>query len=86
MSLLWCYYVRTDVRTMPQITPITELRNTTKEPIFMTINGYGDLVVMSVETLEAMLGKSEIDHKIAVAEEEFSQTGESIEGRKKACS
>ena len=41
---------------MPQIRPITDLRNTTeisevchasREPLFITKNGYGDLVVMS---------------------------------------
>ena len=44
---------------MPQIRPITDLRNTNKiselchkqdEPVFITKNGYGDLVIMSVET------------------------------------
>lgn len=48
---------------MPQIRPITDLRNTTeiselchakREPIFITKNGYGDLVVMSMETYEAL--------------------------------
>lgn len=48
---------------MPQIRPITDLRNTTEiselchaknEPIFITKNGYGDLVVMSMETYEAL--------------------------------
>ena len=48
---------------MPQIRPITDLRNTTeiselchskKEPVFITKNGYGDLVIMSMETYEAM--------------------------------
>lgn len=48
---------------MPQIRPITDLRNTTeiselcharKEPVFITKNGYGDLVVMSMETYEAL--------------------------------
>lgn len=41
---------------MPQIKPITDLRNTNEiseicheknEPIFITKNGYGDLVIMS---------------------------------------
>lgn len=49
---------------MPQIRPITDLRNTTeisdacharREPVFITKNGYGDLVVMSIETYEVML-------------------------------
>lgn len=48
---------------MPQIRPITDLRNTTeiselchakKEPIFITKNGYGDLVIMSMETYESL--------------------------------
>ncbi|MCQ2489912.1 MAG: type II toxin-antitoxin system Phd/YefM family antitoxin, partial [Clostridia bacterium] len=43
------------------IIPITDLRNTTEiskmchevnEPIYVTKNGYGDLVIMSTETLE----------------------------------
>ena len=49
---------------MPQIRPITDLRNTNeisdicharREPVFITKNGYGDLVVMSIETYEAMV-------------------------------
>lgn len=52
---------------MPQIRPITDLRNTTeiselcharKEPIFITKNGYGDLVVMSMETYEALTNRT----------------------------
>ncbi|MGH4139666.1 type II toxin-antitoxin system Phd/YefM family antitoxin [Clostridium sp.] len=49
---------------MPLIRPITDLRNTneisemchkSKEPIFITKNGYGDLVIMSIETYESQL-------------------------------
>lgn len=48
---------------MPHIRPITDLRNTTEiselchttnEPIFITKNGYGDLVIMSMETYESL--------------------------------
>ena len=55
---------------MPQIRPITDLRNTTEiselchakpEPLFITKNGYGDLVVMSIETYENMLETTHID-------------------------
>jgi PHD/YefM family antitoxin component YafN of YafNO toxin-antitoxin module len=44
---------------MPRIIPITDLKNTTKisemchetdEPVFVTKNGYGDMVFMSMET------------------------------------
>ena len=70
---------------MPQIRPITDLRNTTeisdlcharREPVFITKNGYGDLVVMSIETYEAMLETVAVDTAIAEAEAEFERDGQ----------
>ena len=70
---------------MPQIRPITDLRNTTeisdlcharREPVFITKNGYGDLVVMSIETYEAMLETAVVDAAIAEAEAEFERDGQ----------
>ncbi|MBF0710462.1 MULTISPECIES: type II toxin-antitoxin system Phd/YefM family antitoxin [unclassified Gemella] len=69
---------------MPQIVPIKELRNTNEisemchasgEPIFVTKNGYGDLVVMSMETYENMLVSERIDSAIEEAEREISNGG-----------
>ena len=69
---------------MPQIRPITDLRNTNeiseichakKEPVFITKNGYGDLVVMSIETYESMLETAETDAAILEAETEYAQDG-----------
>ncbi len=46
---------------MPQIRQIWDLKNTTaisnsfhetREPIFITKNGYGDMVIMNMETYE----------------------------------
>ena len=68
---------------MPQIRPITDLRNTTdisdvchavKAPIFITKNGYGDLVVMSIETYEQIVETQLIDNAISEAEEEYKAT------------
>ncbi len=62
---------------MPEIRPIKDLRNTTeisklcrenKDPIFITKNGYGDMVVMSMETYEKKLAKAELYEKLAKAE------------------
>ena len=49
---------------MPQIRPISDLRNNfaeisrivhnSDEPVFLTKNGYGDMVVMSVELFEKL--------------------------------
>jgi prevent-host-death family protein len=75
---------------MPQIRPITDLRNTndiseachaTKEPIFITKNGYGDLVVMSIETYEQMMENQAIDNAISEAEEEYTKTGTLLDAR-----
>lgn len=69
---------------MPQIIPITDLRNTNnisdtchakKEPIFVTKNGYGDLVIMSIETYEKMLEERKIDDAIAQSEAEYEVNG-----------
>ncbi|MDB5056391.1 MAG: Phd YefM [Bacilli bacterium] len=62
---------------MPQIRPISDLRNTNEiselchskqEPIFITKNGYGDLVVMSIETYERELARTELYKKLGEAE------------------
>lgn len=74
---------------MPQIRPITDLRNTNeisemchklKEPIFITKNGYGDLVVMSMETYERQLALVEVYKKLAEAEKELAQGVLLLEG------
>lgn len=65
---------------MPNIRPITDLRNTNeiseichskKEPVFITKNGYGDLVIMSIETYEEMLEVNQTDMAISEAEAEY---------------
>lgn len=69
---------------MPQIRPITDLRNTTeisalchakREPLFITKNGYGDLVVMSIEVYEELMETARVDAAITEAEAEYSAEG-----------
>lgn len=69
---------------MPQIRPITDLRNTTeiselfhakREPLFITKNGYGDLVIMSIEAYEEMLETAQADVAINEAERELATGG-----------
>ncbi|MBP5157551.1 MAG: type II toxin-antitoxin system Phd/YefM family antitoxin [Treponema sp.] len=61
---------------MPQIVPIRDLKNTTaisnmchenKEPIFVTKNGYGDMVIMSMETYEKNLFLADVYGKLEEA-------------------
>ncbi|MBI9100212.1 MAG: type II toxin-antitoxin system Phd/YefM family antitoxin [Spirochaetaceae bacterium] len=67
---------------MPQIIPIKELRNTNKisrichekdEPIFVTKNGYGDMVLMSMETYERNMARIDLLNKIAEGEEDLKR-------------
>lgn len=63
---------------MPMIRPVSDLRNNfadisrvvheTSEPIFLTKNGYGDMVVMSIEAFENKMFESEIYFKLKEAE------------------
>lgn len=62
---------------MPQIIPIKELKNTseisdlchkTNEPIYVTKNGYGDMVIMSIEKYESTLKKLEMYQDIGISE------------------
>ena len=75
---------------MPQIRPITDLRNTTeisdichakREPVFITKNGYGDLVIMSMEAYEDLIDTASIDAAIGRAESEYARTRESQDAR-----
>lgn len=63
---------------MPIIKPISSLRNQTRniaslcheqdEPVYLTTNGEGDLVVMSIEHYERLKAKAELFGKLAVAQ------------------
>ena len=64
---------------MPTILPIRDLRNTSEisemahkkqEPIFITKNGYSDLVLMSTELYEKIAFNNRIDQAIFESEEE----------------
>ncbi|MGI5880277.1 MAG: type II toxin-antitoxin system Phd/YefM family antitoxin [Syntrophomonadaceae bacterium] len=66
---------------MPNIRPISDLRNNaneiselchnSREPVFITKNGVGDMVVMSIETYERQQAIIELYVKLAEAEEEI---------------
>ena len=67
---------------MPTIMPIRDLRNTSEiseiahkmqEPIFITKNGYSDLVVMSAELYERFAQINRIDQAIYEAEVEVAE-------------
>ena len=69
---------------MPHIRPVSDLRNNfadisrvvheTAEPVFLTKNGYGDMVVMSMEAFERYQFESEVYFKLKEAELEAQTT------------
>lgn len=76
---------------MPLIIPIKDLRNTTEisnmahkeqEPIFVTKNGYSDLVVMSSELYDKFAGINRIDQAIYESEQEILSGAEAVDADK----
>lgn len=64
-----------------QIIPIRDLKNTSEisqmcktsgEPIYITKNGYGDMVIMSIEVYKKKIFMLDIYDKLMAAEEEVS--------------
>lgn len=73
---------------MPSIRPISDLQNhfaeitreaqASKEPMFLTKNGVGSLVVMSMEAYEENRYKSEVYDKLREAEIQAASTEERL--------
>lgn len=70
--------------SMPHIRPVSDLRNKfaeiskivheSSEPVFLTKNGYGDMVVMSIEAYEEKRFETESYMKLKIAEEDAKNT------------
>lgn len=65
---------------MPQIIPIKELKNTSEisemchksdEPIYITKNGYGDMVIMSMENYEKTIKMLNIYKELELSEQQI---------------
>ena len=65
---------------MPQIIPIRDLKKTSevsqmckeaKEPIFITKNGYGDMVIMSMEIYESTIKQLSMYKDIEISEKQI---------------
>lgn len=69
---------------MNMIRPVSDLRNNfadisktvheTAQPVFLTKNGYGDMVVLSMEAYENLQFESEVYFKLQEAEREAELT------------
>ena len=71
---------------MDSIRPVSDLRNhfadisktvhETQKPVFLTKNGYGDMVVLSMEAYENLQFESEVYLRLQEAEQEAERTDE----------
>ena len=74
---------------MPNIRPISDLRNnsneisefcrTSREPVFITKNGVGDMVVMSIEMYERQQAQLDLYGKLADAEAEIAAGSDGVD-------
>ncbi|MCL2565298.1 MAG: type II toxin-antitoxin system Phd/YefM family antitoxin [Defluviitaleaceae bacterium] len=70
---------------MNMIRPVSDLRNNfaeiskivheTAQPVFLTKNGYGNMVVLSMEAFQKMQFESEVYFKLLEAEREAEHSG-----------
>lgn len=67
---------------MPTIIPIKDLKDTASvselchkesEPVYITKNGYGDMVIMSMEVFESLRRKWSVYSDIELSEEQIRQ-------------
>ncbi len=65
---------------MPQIIPIKDLKNTSEisdmchkaeEPIYITKNGYGDMVIMSMEIYEDTMRRLSMYQDVEISERQI---------------
>lgn len=71
---------------MPSIRPISDLRNSaneisdfcrqTREPVYITRNGTGDMVVLNIEEYERQMAVIDLYGKLAIAEQEIAEGAE----------
>jgi len=75
---------------MAQIIPIRDLRKTaeisemcrkTSEPIFVTRNGYSDMVIMSMKAYEEKIAQNEIYEQVMLAEAEVKNGAKPVSAR-----
>lgn len=71
---------------MPKIRPVSDLRNNfaeisrvvheTREPVILTKNGYGDMVVISYEEFERLQYETTVSMQLKEAEVEAANTSQ----------
>jgi PHD/YefM family antitoxin component YafN of YafNO toxin-antitoxin module len=69
------------IRDLRKTSEISELCNSTNEPVYVTKNGYGDLVIMSMKAYEERYARLDIISKVREAEAEVENGAALLDGR-----
>ena len=70
------------IRDLRKCAEISEMCKNSTEPIFVTRNGYSDMVIMSMETYEERIAQNDIYEQIMLAEEEVKNGAKPVAARK----
>jgi len=66
------------IKDLQDTVKISKMAKETNEPIFVTKNGYEDLVIMSHESYRRALAKHFINEKLAKSEESLKNGGKTV--------
>jgi PHD/YefM family antitoxin component YafN of YafNO toxin-antitoxin module len=69
------------IRDLRKCAEISEMCRSTNEPIFVTRNGYGDMVIMSMETYEERIAQNEVYEQVMSAEEDVKNGAKPVSAR-----
>ncbi len=74
------------IRDLRKTSEISEICNKTSEPVFVTKNGYGDLVIMSMKAYNEKMAVLDILHNVQEAEDEIAGGAKLLDGREAVAS
>jgi len=69
------------IRDLRKTSEISEMCNQTSNPIFVTKNGYGDLVIMSLKAYNEKMAMLGVLENVQEAEDELERGAELLDGR-----
>ena len=70
------------IRDLRKSAEISDMCKNSNEPIFVTKNGYSDMVIMSMKTYEEKIAQNEIYEQVMLAEEEVKNGARPTPARK----
>lgn len=59
------------IRDLKNTSEISQMRKESNEPIYVTKNGYGDIVIMSMEVYKEKMSMLDVYEKLMAAEKEI---------------